>query len=171
MLIDIKSLTSVKREFNLNGSVCFERGGIDVPADVEFNGSVFKDKACYIVKGEVKAVLSLKCDLCLSPVKKELCFDFDEVFSAEPSQNQDDEIWELSRDEIENKAINPEPAVIADILLNMPMRALCTDDCKGLCPKCGHNLNNGDCGCDRVKRDPRFEVLLNLFKDEENTDD
>jgi uncharacterized protein len=164
MLIDIKNLTSVKRDFECRGDVSFYRSGLKVPADVELIGTVYKDNASYIVQGEVKAVLSLNCDLCLSPVTENLSFEFNEVFSTE--QSEDDEIWVLTAEEIDKKAINPEPALIADIMLNMPMSVLCSEACQGLCPKCGHNLNNGDCGCDRVQRNPQFEMLLNLFKDE-----
>jgi uncharacterized protein len=166
MLIDIKNLTSVKREFEYRDDISFYRGGLKVPAKAELIGTVHKDNASYIVQGEVKAVLSLKCDLCLSPVTQELTFAFDEVFSAE--ETEDDEVWMLTAEEIGKKAINPEPALIADIMLNMPMSVLCSEACQGLCPKCGHNLNNGDCGCDRVQRNPQFEMLLNLFKDEED---
>ena len=72
------------------------------------------------------------------------------------------EFWELS-----DKTVDLKPAVIADIMLNMPMKAECSDHCKGLCPKCGHNLNEGDCGCDRGYINPQFEKLLTLFKDDD----
>ena len=47
------------------------------------------------------------------------------------------------------------------------MKVLCREDCKGLCPVCGKDLNDGDCGCDRTERDPRFESLRALFNDDE----
>ena len=47
------------------------------------------------------------------------------------------------------------------------MRVECREDCKGLCPICGKDLNDGDCGCDRTIRDPRFESLRALFNDDE----
>ncbi len=53
--------------------------------------------------------------------------------------------------------------VTADIVLELPSKYLCTDGCKGLCPKCGRNLNKGDCGCDTRQIDPRLEVLKNLL--------
>jgi len=76
--------------------------------------------------------------------------------------NSEKEFWDFS-----DKTIDLKPAVVADILLNMPMRAVCSDDCKGLCPKCGHNLNEGECGCDREYRNPQFEKLMTLFNDKE----
>lgn len=53
--------------------------------------------------------------------------------------------------------------VKADILLELPSRILCKTDCKGLCPKCGYNLNTGNCGCDTKTVDPRLEILKQLI--------
>jgi uncharacterized protein len=48
------------------------------------------------------------------------------------------------------------------LLLNLPERAICRDDCRGLCPVCGGNLNEVDCGCKEDDTDPRFAVLRDL---------
>ena len=54
-------------------------------------------------------------------------------------------------------------AVISDILLNLPHKNLCRSDCRGLCPICGKNLNDGDCGCRETAVDPRLEILKQLI--------
>ncbi len=128
---------------------------------VDINGSlVNKGDGTYVLEGEVKAVLSLNCDLCLKSFTTDITFTCNEVFCNEI--NSEKEFWDFS-----DKTIDLKPAVVADILLNMPMRAVCSDDCKGLCPKCGHNLNEGECGCDREYRNPQFEKLMTLFNDKE----
>ncbi len=53
--------------------------------------------------------------------------------------------------------------VISDILLSLPSKYLCKGDCQGLCQKCGHNLNFGDCDCDKRVIDPRLEALKELL--------
>lgn len=53
--------------------------------------------------------------------------------------------------------------VTSDILLHLPQKNLCQEGCKGLCPLCGHNLNNGDCGCVKKSVDPRLEILKQLM--------
>ncbi len=53
--------------------------------------------------------------------------------------------------------------VISDILLDLPQKNLCRSDCKGLCPKCGHNLNSGKCECEGKTVDPRLEILKQLM--------
>lgn len=53
--------------------------------------------------------------------------------------------------------------VISDILLDLPQKNLCKEDCKGLCPACGQNLNNGSCNCEKRAVDPRLEILKQLM--------
>ena len=53
-------------------------------------------------------------------------------------------------------------AVREQILLSIPPPPLCKDDCKGLCPRCGKDLNEGDCGCDRTVLDPRWAALKGI---------
>lgn len=61
--------------------------------------------------------------------------------------------------------IELDEVVISDILLSLPQKFLCSEDCKGLCPKCGKNLNLGDCGCDKREIDPRLAILKQLMED------
>lgn len=57
--------------------------------------------------------------------------------------------------------------VISDVILSYPQKFLCRDDCRGLCPHCGKNLNEGECGCESKTVDPRLEILKQ-FMDESN---
>ena len=159
MLIDVKYLADKKENFNFSESFELPRGDYMMKVSAVVTGNVYRQGTDYIVDGKVKTVLNLNCDLCLSAFETKLDFDLTEIFSENP--DSDEEIWELS-----DKTIDLKPAVIANIILNMPMQVLCSDDCKGLCPKCGHNLNDGDCGCDRGYVNPQFEKLLNLFNDD-----
>lgn len=159
MLIDVKYLADRREEFSFNENFKLPGGNNMMDIDASIDGMVYRRDADYIVEGKVKTVLNLNCDLCLSAFETKLDFDFNEVYSETPDEDQ--EIWELS-----DKTIDLKPAVIANIMLNLPMQVLCSDDCKGLCPKCGHNLNDGDCGCDRGYVNPQFEKLLNLFNDD-----
>lgn len=159
MLIDVKYLADKREKFSFNESFNIPRSNYMMDIDVKVDGVVYRKDIDYIVEGKVKTVLNLNCDLCLSAFETKLDFDLSEVYSETPDDDQ--EIWELS-----DKTIDLKPAVIANIMLNLPMQVLCSDDCKGLCPKCGHNLNDGDCGCDRGYVNPQFEKLLNLFNDD-----
>lgn len=156
MLIDVKYLADKTESFSFNEKLELSVGTPEVLTE----GHVSRqDNSFYVVKGRIKAVLNLNCDLCLKPFDLSLDTELNEVYSEEV--DEDGEIWPLT-----DKTIDLKPAVIANIMLNLPMQVLCSDDCKGLCSKCGHNLNDGDCGCDRGYVNPQFEKLLNLFNDD-----
>ena len=159
MLIDVRDIADRRKDFSFNEDLTLSRSGIDIPCTVAVTGQVYKANGDYITEGSIKAVLNLSCDLCLTSFKSELDMDLNEVYSETP--DPDKELWELS-----DKTIDLKPAVIANIMLSLPMQVLCSEQCKGLCPKCGHNLNDGDCGCDRGYVNPQFEGLLKLFNDE-----
>jgi uncharacterized protein len=55
-------------------------------------------------------------------------------------------------------------SVKEQVLLAAPVKVVCRESCKGLCPKCGKNLNEGDCGCSTVVTDPRWDALKDLKK-------
>ena len=55
--------------------------------------------------------------------------------------------------------------VYSEVVVSVPMKHLCKEDCKGICEKCGKNLNEGECGCPKREIDPRLSVLADLLKD------
>ena len=133
--------------------------------DVEFHTPVS-------VKGNVKnmsgyMVLTVNSDLsftsdcarCTKPVdgKIELFFER-EIASGDTDRENDDYIF------IEDKKLDIFEPLTEQVLLEMPSRLLCSEDCKGLCPKCGKNLNEGECGCVTKTTDPRLEILKTLLK-------
>ena len=65
---------------------------------------------------------------------------------------------------LEGYHLDVDKLLFGEALLNWPSRVLCREDCKGLCPVCGHNLNEGDCGCDRSQLDPRMANVLDVFR-------
>lgn len=132
-----------------------------IPAAVRAAGDVVFTKEGYVIGGTLHALLDMKCDLCLKAFKTELDIPFDEVFSNADTGDEK-EFWQYSE-----KKLDIGPAVEANIITAMPMRSVCSEDCKGLCPICGHDLNEGDCGCDREYTNPVFDQLMSLF-DEEN---
>jgi len=160
MLIDVKNITKGSSE-----SVVWE-GNVTLPQDydnnevsVKINGNITntgEDRFSFNGMGE--AEIKTKCDLCLKPVSVKCTFDMAEIFAKD---SDDEGEWEYS-----DKILDLEPAIIANILLVYPMRVVCSEECKGLCHICGHDLNEGECGCDRTYIDPRFEKLRNVLDKE-----
>lgn len=112
---------------------------------------------------EGKAVLEFEfsCDRCLKEVKEIITLDFFRTIYA-PEAITDEEIREeqyfVNEYELDLLALLEE-----ELQLSWPMKVLCQEDCKGMCKKCGHNLNEGDCGCDDFVPDIRFANLMDIF--------
>ena len=88
----------------------------------------------------------------------EISFEKDIASSADVSPDNDDYII------IEDKKLDVLPSVEEQIMLEMPSKTLCKEDCRGLCYKCGKNLNEGDCSCEKHEVDPRLAILKTLLK-------
>ena len=99
-----------------------------------------------------------QCARCLDTVSENLSFEIYEVFSKTPVEN-DDEVTVL-----ESGNIDLDDVLEKAFVGVLPISYLCSDDCKGLCPDCGCNLNHETCSCDIDNTDPRLAVLKNFLK-------
>lgn len=98
-----------------------------------------------------------ECDRCCAPLKEHYGFTFDNVLSKQASgEGESGDIIQ-----VEGDTFDLDELVSSNVILNLPMKHLCSEDCKGLCPICGKNLNEGPCGCKREINSP-FSKLLNL---------
>ena len=132
---------------------------------LKINGEIFNNGKSLTLKARVMGKMQTECARCLKPIEVDVDFDIHELLSrAEDGASEDDDVILFDGYEIELDDI-----VTDHFLMNISGRYLCTEECKGLCPKCGHDLNEGDCGCDREYIDPRWQALadiLNQQKDE-----
>ena len=109
-----------------------------------------------------------ECDRCLDTVNGEFVLDFQRVVADEGTLSE--EQIEDNVDEyviVENGKLNIDEQLAEALLLDFPRKILCSDDCAGLCPKCGKSLKYGDCGCPKKEIDPRLAVLATLLKKDE----
>jgi len=109
--------------------------------------------------GHLKVDYKVKCSRCLKDIQSSLEAELKEEFAQE-GQTEDDDIYVYS-----DKVIVLDKVLKDNIILNLPAKQICKEDCKGLCPKCGIDLNIGRCNCNEEKIDPRMEALKNFFKD------
>lgn len=113
-----------------------------------------------LVTGKLVMTLQMVCDRCLTEVPVRMQLDFTREVSA-PSQNP--ELDEENQDILEEGQLNVEALINNEILMNLPDKVLCKPDCRGICKQCGHNLNEGDCGCDDFVPDPRMAAIKDIF--------
>ncbi len=130
------------------GPLSYEYDGADITVDV--SGYVVNFAGTLEIHGDAKAEISAPCARCLQPVKSEMELTIDEVVG-------ENEI------ELEGMLLDISSVVYGELIVNIPIRFVCNDHCKGLCPKCGANLNITQCECkedeiidERFTR-PRFE--------------
>lgn len=115
------------------------------------------------ISGTVSASFSAVCDRCGSDTEVVVTTMFSESFSNLPekvAEGEDDQGVHL----FEGDSIDLLPYIEQALFLAMPMKILCREDCKGLCPTCGQNLNDKECSCDQSPIDPRLAVLADLLK-------
>ena len=112
-------------------------------------------------EGSVRFVFETRCDRCLGEVPTVLELKFNRVIVS-PGVTADDEAEE-SPNYMEGYQLNTETFVYNEILVNWPVKILCREDCRGVCPVCGQNLNVRECGCDSFVPDPRMAVIQDIF--------
>ena len=104
---------------------------------------------------QAEADVVFQCARCLKEFTKTVAFSMDERFSKEGNEEYL---------KIEHNKADITDAVYMNLLLNLPQRILCSEQCKGLCSSCGVDRNLSQCDCKKEEGDPRFAVLKNLLK-------
>jgi len=160
-LIDIFSNSGAVSEFE--GDMNF---GEISELSVSFEGPVhIKGRAENIggqveISAHITGKIAANCARCMKDIFKDVDFEFTERIAGKDTEIVDtDDIILLDGSEVD----------IAELTLNnfitvSPMKYLCKEDCKGLCPNCGADRNQTDCKCDENAIDPRLDVLNNLFR-------
>lgn len=126
---------------------------------LKITGEIYNNGQSLTLDANVKGKMLTECARCLKEIEVDVDFDIDELLSrAEDGADADGDIILFDGHEVELDDI------VADrIIMNISGRYLCSDDCLGLCPTCGHNLNEGECGCDNEYIDPRWQALKDIL--------
>ncbi|MBI5408662.1 MAG: DUF177 domain-containing protein [Nitrospirae bacterium] len=121
-----------------------------------------------LVEGLVKISATLKCSRCLTefPRPFDLAFKEEYLPSEDISRDKDHELTggEMDVSFYSNDELDISELLKEQVLLAAPMKPLCRDDCRGLCPACGEDLNKGACDCRKEEIDPRL-ASLEKFKE------
>lgn len=141
-----------------------ERVKVSAPAEV--NGKVRLAGNEVFVKGHVDTRAQVECDRCLKPVETPVSADFELEYITgseyETSSAAALTEAEMSVSVFDGDAIDVDEIVKEQILLAVPTRMLCREECKGICPQCGTELNTGKCDCVTNEIDPRWAALKSL---------
>jgi uncharacterized protein len=177
MLIRIKDLELRRLEFNET----FQPGTIDLGTEYRQIGPLQATGRAELIEenrghknilDDIRIVAKLEtevevaCARCLEPVQVPVTREFELLYRPQGAdKSKEDAAVSKGETEIsyyEGEGLLLEDVVREQVLLAVPYRALCQENCKGLCPTCGSNLNSGKCPCKEVQPDPRWNALGNL---------
>ena len=169
--VDLKDLVHEKVSFQDS----FEPGVVEFAADnirqigpLDWSASAERVGGEVRINGSLRTNVETMCSRCLEPARSELTKAFDLFFRQRDEHmfDEDDEI-ELDEEDTKTAFFTGTQLAMGDILreqvlLALPMKALCKVDCKGLCPTCGTNLNSGSCNCPKEEFSPHIDALLEI---------
>ena len=173
MLLDLTRYRQPQAHFSrvFQPSEVAQQGDVyEIVAPVELDFEIYKDRDKFRLVGTVRTELQLSCSRCLEPFRLPVNASFDQRFlpasemATEQEREVQDEDFDISyyRDD----QIDLNELLREQFYLVLPMKPLCREDCKGLCPQCGINLNTGTCACETTWEDPRLAALKGLVKPE-----
>jgi uncharacterized protein len=134
------------------------RDAIKVHAFVDRLDTIFR------IRLTVTTKLHLICDRCLEAFTSEFREELDRIFQIGSGALDDDEEVEIIPEG--SKEIDLSQTLYEAVVIAQPIRVVCKEECKGLCPHCGVNLNHTKCSCITTRIDPRLEKLKLLLKEE-----
>ncbi len=126
---------------------------------VQIEGSVTNHAGALVLEGTASSLLDLNCDRCGKEFSREKVVELNCLLATELEDEEHDEIYLIQGNEVDLDEVAGTAFILA-----MDTKNLCSDNCKGLCAKCGADLNNGPCGC-RPEVDPRLAALAQLLDD------
>ncbi len=163
MVLDLKKafITEGYRlpiEYELDLSDVEYYGVFPMKKPVSISGEVTNKAGVVLLRIHCAAFYEAPCDRCGVIAARNIVVDNEYILTTE-LQNEDNDSLLL----VEDMELNLDELCRTDVLLHIPMKHLCREDCKGICQKCGKYLNEGDCGCSFKEIDPRLQALAELL--------
>ncbi|MBQ2897603.1 MAG: DUF177 domain-containing protein [Clostridia bacterium] len=163
MLLDISavlksSMEKLKFENEIDvNDVDFSEFDANFPESVKVSGNVKNVVGVVELSAHVDCTYATTCSRCGENITKNLSFDFEQTYVKEQTAEAEDALT------LEGKTIDLKDIVCKNIVLELPLKQLCKEDCKGICQQCGTNLNHKQCDCKTEYFNPQFEILKGLF--------
>lgn len=162
MIIDLEPIFNTEglvKEFNYEMDFSEEElnGFRPFTTPVKISGKVGNSTGIVELDAKADFTLELDCDRCAKPISVPLSTEIRHTLVTHLNDETNDELLLVNELRFDVDAIASE-----DIFLGLPAKFLCSEDCKGICPKCGKDLNTGSCGCGK-EIDPRLAALQQLL--------
>ena len=167
MLLSVREIINtpgekIRFQFSMDLS-CVEFGGYcPIAEPVVVTGTVRNMAGVLVLAGTAETTLHTFCDRCAKPLVLPKAVSFEHLLAQELENEENEEDIVL----LEDGQVDVEDLARTAFILEMDTKTLCSEDCKGLCPTCGADLNLGPCGC-KKEADPRLAVLAKLLQQDE----
>ncbi len=170
MKIDLSTLSHEPLPFDLKvggDEIDDLTAELELSADISVTGTIRRQGVQIEITGHLAAPATASCRRCAEPFPLTIAADFEAVY-VEPehfSSEKDKELTgdDLNVDIVTDSEIDMGQITREQIILAIPEKLICRENCRGLCEKCGQNLNNGDCKCETAEPDPRWAGLKDLI--------
>ena len=114
------------------------------------------------LEGQGNVTVGIPCDRCLEEVSVEIPYSIKRKLDMK--QSDCDRVKNLDEnDYLTGMDLDVDRLVYLEVLMSWPLKVLCKEDCKGICSRCGKNLNEGPCGCAEEPKDPRMAAISDIF--------
>ncbi len=163
MIIDLKRIFvtdnfSLPIKYALDLSELDYMGEYPLKKPVVIEGTVSNKASIVRLEADVSFEYDAPCDRCGTRTAKRHTFKVSKSLATAIEAEESDTIITVP-----DMKLNLDEFLYGETVTNLPMKHLCDDSCKGICQKCGKNLNEGDCGCDKREIDPRLAALAELL--------
>ena len=142
--------------------ISIKKDAVDIPKafsyvklyePIRLEGELESDRGTIYLSGILTTKVKITCDRCMGEMVHSIESEVKESFGS-----------------LTQSTIDLGPTIVETVLISLPMKALCHEECKGICPVCGENLNEKSCNCDWEYTDPRLDKFNLLLKDNKDSD-
>lgn len=164
MVVDLKHIfvkdnSAMPLKYALDLSDIDYMGEYPLKKPVEIVGEITNKASLVRLEAEITFEFDASCDRCGTRTAKTHTLTVSKSLATSIEEEESDTIITVP-----DMKLNLDELIYSETVTNLPMKHLCDENCKGICSKCGKNLNEGECGCQKKEIDPRLEALADLLK-------
>ncbi len=163
MIIDLKTIfvndnASLPVDYSLDLSDFEYAGQFPLKIPVKLGGTISNKASLVRLLAQIVFEFSAPCDRCGKPTTSAVTVEVDKILATSIEGEDSDTILLVP-----DMKLDLDELIYTETVVNLPMKHLCKEDCKGVCSKCGKDLNGGKCDCPEKEIDPRLSVLAQLL--------
>ena len=165
MIIDLKRIfvnenSTLPVDYSLDLSEIEHSGNFPLKKPVKLEGAISNKAGLVRFEAKINYIYEAPCDRCGVDTRKPVEIRFDKSLATSIEGEDSDTILLVP-----DMKLDVDEFLYTEIVVSLPLKHLCSNDCKGICIKCGKNLNEGDCNCNFKEIDPRLQALADLLNE------